>query len=219
MSVYRPRQGFYQEVVLILLYQYETSLPHQCGEMKKDLMVWQEFLNNPIIYCRPFIDFSKVIQASELDWYTDASGVIGLGGYHLDEYFMAKWDQEFLARNNPSIQYLELYAVTVSIFLWGGKYQNSRIRLFCDNDGAVKVLNKSSSGCKNCMVLIRMIVAKCLQWNLRVFGKHIETDENIFADALSRGQMGRFWLDVHKYGKDINTHVLIPDELWPMQKI
>ena len=48
-------------------------------EMKDDLKVWLRFLNNPEIYCRPFIDYSIVLQADDLDWYTDASGVIGSG--------------------------------------------------------------------------------------------------------------------------------------------
>ena len=190
------------------------------SELKNDLRVWLHFLNNPSIFCRPFIDFSVILQATDLDWFTDASGTIGMGGYHLDQYFLMKWDPQFLEDKQPSIQYLELYAVTVSIFLWGSHYKNARIRLFCDNDSCVRMLNNSTSGCKNCLILIRMIISKCLVWNLRIFGKHVSTDKNNLADALSRFQLDRFWKDVEKEHREMQKlPITIPEELWPMSKL
>ena len=190
------------------------------SDIKQDLRVWLQFLNSPSVYCRPFIDFSCILQAEELDWYTDASGVIGMGGYHGSSYFKQFWDPEFLEAKNPSIQYKELLAVTVSVLLWGQRYRNRRIRLFCDNDSVVRMINNSSTSCRNCMVLIRIIISKCLDWNLRVFGKHVVTDENNLADALSRGQMNRFWSDVIKENRVMRLKPeKIPEEIWPLDKI
>ena len=47
-------------------------------EMRSDLTMWLEFLVTPNVYCRrrPFIDYSKVLSAIDLDWFTDASGKI-----------------------------------------------------------------------------------------------------------------------------------------------
>ena len=188
------------------------------NQMKEDLRVWLKFLNNPTVYCRPFIDYSSVLQADDLDWYTDASGSVGMGGYHKNKFFQLRWTEEFLDLN-PSIQFKELLAVTTSIILWGKLYSNKRIRLFCDNDSVVGMLNISSTGCPKCMILVRIIIEKCMEWNLRVFGKHVSSDDNNLADALSRFQMRRFWTDVAREEREMDLVPCdIPDEIWPVTK-
>ena len=92
-------------------------------EMREDLKVWELFLHNPTAYCRPFIDFSTVFTAEDLDLFTDALGVIGGGGIFSSKWFQMRWPEEFLALN-PSIAYLELYAVTVAVLLWSSEFQN-----------------------------------------------------------------------------------------------
>ena len=65
-----------------------------------------------------------------------------------------------------------------------------------------------------------MVVKACLTWNLRVFGKHLSTEKNYLADALSRGQMSRFWKDVKKDKLNVNPiEDQVPQELWPVEKI
>ena len=188
-------------------------------DMKEDLGVWKIFLNNPQIYCRPFIDYSEVLQASELDWYMDVSGKVGFGGHLTGFWFQGAWSEQFLALN-PSIDYLELYAVTVSILLWGHKFKNMRIRLFCDNEGVCGMINQNSTRSKNCMRLIRIIVLKCLEYNLRVFAKWVQTDLNTLADPLSRYQMKRFWREVKRQKRTMDPmpHEL-PAEIWPPERI
>ena len=189
-------------------------------EMKKDLQVWSFFLNDATAFCRPFIDFSRVLQAADLDWYTDSSGVIGMGGYCVSSWFQQKWPEDFIKEKKPSIEFLELYAVTTSILLWGHRYRNSRIRLYCDNDSVCKMISNNSSKCRKCMTLIRIIVWHSMVLNLRVFAKHVKTKDNFLADALSRFQMVRFWRDVKKAEKVMNqTPDDIPESIWPMEKI
>ena len=185
-------------------------------EMKEDLRVWLEFLANPIVYCRPFLDYSTTLVADKLDWYTDASGVIGCGGYHRSSWFQIMWDREFLQQKTPSIEYQELFAVTVSVRLWLHRYPNSRICLFCDNETVVRQLRNTSSSCKNCMVLIRMIVKESLIHNSRVFGQWVDTKSNNLADALSRNEMGKFWEDVNKEDRVMNAQPdLVPEDMDP----
>ena len=97
---------------------------------------------------------------------------------------MPHWD--------PSITYLELYAMTAGILVWIERFCNLRIILFCDNESAMNILNNNSSNCKNCMVLIRLIVMKCLIHNVRIYCRQIESAKNSVADSLSRHQMSRF---------------------------
>ena len=199
-------------------------LPHHhvnvTKALKDDLRMWNTFLNDPSVYCRPFIDFSLVLKADMLDWYTDASGVIGFGGYHLSNWFQGRWSNQFLETEKPSIQYQELYAVTVSVLLWGERYRNKRICLFCDNLSVVNMINATTTGCKNCMVLIRILVLRSMMWNLRIFARHVETKDNFLADALSRFQMGRFWKDVHRTKRTMQAcSETIPHEIWPVDKV
>ena len=177
---------------------YSTSMkPHHhirvSTEMKEDLKIWIQFLNNPEIYCRPFIDFGKILKADNLSWFTDASGKIGFGGIWENEWFKGLWPKSFLERCNPSIEFQELYAVVTSVILWGENFKNRRICLYCNNQAVVQMINYSTSSCKNCMKLIRILTLICLDWNLRVFTQFIPTKSNYLADALSRGQMHRFW--------------------------
>ena len=190
-------------------------------ELKSDLLMWKKFLSEPTVYCRPFIDFSEVLSATELDWYTDASGMIGCGGVCSGtEWFQLTWPANFIVRNSPSIEYLELYTVTVSVMLWTRHFMNHRICIFCDNESVVTMINSQSSSCKNCMVLVRLIVLEGLTWNVRIFAKHVRTHLNGLADALSRFQMHRFNRLAHEQQKEFSKNPCnILDKLWPMEKL
>ena len=97
---------------------------------------------------------------------------------------------------------------------------NRRICIFCDNESVVRMLNDNTSGCRNCMVLIRMIVLEGLTWNARIFAKHVQTRFNGLADALSRFQMHRFYSLAAKQKKNFNEQpCVIPEALLPMEKI
>ena len=50
------------------------------SEMQFDLELWKTFLNEPTIFCRPFLDFSTLLLAKDLEIMTDASGIVGFGG-------------------------------------------------------------------------------------------------------------------------------------------
>ena len=87
---------------------------------------------------------------------------LGLGGWCEDQWMFAEWNEEFIKSKDPSIEFLELYALTAGILNWVCKFRNRRIIIFCDNESVVQMLNSSSSQCKNCMVLIRLIILESL---------------------------------------------------------
>ena len=173
-------------------------------EMKLNLTIWLTFLNNPIIYCRSFIDFEEILTADELNWATDTSGKIGYGGVWELNWFKGTWPQSFIDNCKPSIKFLELFGVVSSVLLWGGNFMNRRICLFCDNQAVVNMINHSTSSCKNCMKLIRKLTLVSMELNLRVFAKFIPKKSNFFADALSRNQMTRFWNLAQQHGRVMN---------------
>ena len=182
-----------------------------------DLMMWQRFLGRPESYARSFMDFG-VISSSEIDMYSDASRNhnLGFGAYCGTEWTFGKWESTFMIRYEPSIEYLELFGVTVAVMNWIKLFKNKRMILFCDNEAMVHMINNSSSSCKNCIVLIRLIVLEGLVYNVKINAKHVGTKQNGKADALSRLDFKRF----RKLGPTMNkTATPIPVQLWPISKI
>ena len=189
------------------------------SEIKSDLTMWLNFLQHPTVFCRPFMDYSLVLEASELDFYVDASKnpLLGFGGYCFSSWMQCHWNG-FIEECNPSIEYLELYAMAAGILMWIHHFKNSRVIVFTDNDSVKWMLNTNSSKCKNCMVLIRIVVLHCLVHNVRVYGKHVRIHLNGIADSLSRFQRKRF----AKLTKNriMNRYPCqIPDCIWPPQKL
>ena len=189
------------------------------SEHKKDIQTWEQFLLHPSAFCRDFTYFNKILDVQDLAFYTDASRnkFFGAGGYCQKSWFMIKWNSDFMEQYEPSINYLELYGVTVAILLWIHKFANKKVAIFCDNTSVISMINNNTSSCKNCMVLIRLIVLKCMIHNVRVFVKYVSSKNNAISDSLSRMQIDRF-LKLTQ-GKFDQLPTAIPNELWPMEKI
>ena len=208
------------------LYSLGTScnkklLPHHhvriTAECRMDLEIWFKFLQDPLIFCRPFINCFQQY-AKDIDMYFDASGSgqKGFGAYCGPEWTFHQWDQEWFLSAKPSIEYLELFGVAVAVKNWIKFFRNSTIMLHCDNESVCRMINNSSSSYKNCMVLIRFIVLECLIHNIDLSAEWVATGDNGKADALSRLEFDRF----RDLGPDMNPFPeRLPEELWPIQKI
>ena len=185
-------------------------------ELRKDLNTWLVFLEHPGVFCRPFLDFSENIVADEINFYTDASGKIGLGGICDRSWMREKWSKLFLSKH-PSIEYLELFAVVCAVLKWIHRFKNRRVILFCDNKSVCGMINHTTTSCKNCMVLIRILVLKSMIENVRVFAQYVKSSDNIYADALSRDRISYF----KRIGKNKfeNLETEVPSEIWPPEKI
>ena len=130
-----------------------------------------------------------------------------------------KWTAELMELEH-SIEYLELFPLCAAILAWAEDLKNLRFTMFCNNKAVVQMVNHTTSGCKNCMVLIRLIVMKSLQYNFRVFATYVKSADNDLADALSRNQMKRFLKLCAEKGKIVNSQAdTVPDEIWPPEKI
>ena len=187
--------------------------------MKADLWVWKEFILHPSVFCRKFADFDMVREAPDIEFFTDSSGNPKLGGGSLcgKEWFFVGWNEQFLRIAKPSIEYLELYSLTAGILLWIHKFHDSKVNLFCDNKAVVSMVNNCSSKCRNCMVLIRLIVLQCLKFNVVVRVKYVRSGANARADAISRRKFELFH-QLSQYKAQENPQKM-PDVLIPMSKI
>ena len=188
-------------------------------ENKLDLLTWKNFLAHPSVFARDFIQ-TDITSAQVLDMYSDASRnfKLGFGAYCGSEWTWGQWNEEFCNKVQPSIEYLELFGVTVGVLNWLRLFKNKKILLFCDNEAVVHMINNTSSKCRNCMILIRMIVLEGLICNTRVFAKYVKSKDNNKADALSRMQWSRF--NALKVRDGMNEKpTAIPSNMWPMDKL
>ena len=191
-------------------------------ELRTDCAMWLAFLDLDSVtrFCRPFIDLKKIVVASDVNLYSDSSANqnLGFGGvYNNAEFFFGQWEKHYIEQYQPSIEYLELYAVCVGLFIWMENFTNRRILIHCDNMSVVNIINKTTSSCRNCMSLVQLLVSLSLRYNTRVFAQHIFGKNNNLSDSLSRLRFTRFWKLAPPTMQDSPRK--LPDCLWPASKI
>ena len=122
----------------------------------QDCRVWLQFLERvngqPNQLCRPFVDFSDIPQYQKLFFYSDASknSRLGMGAVFNNNWIVAKWGSQFIQNCDPSIEFLELFALTAAVLTWSSKFpclHNSRVTIFCDNEAVMHMVNNMASSC------------------------------------------------------------------------
>ena len=95
---------------------------HLSADFLHDCKVWLRFLatDNEKL-CRPFVDFSDESTYRDLLFTSDASlnPKLGMGAVYKNDWMVLKWEDDFIRRHSPSIEMLELYALTCTIVTWG----------------------------------------------------------------------------------------------------
>jgi hypothetical protein len=90
------------------------------------------------------------------------------------------------------INHWECYGVLVALRLFGPVWAGSRVVVFCDNMATVEWLTSGSARPPSARVLVQEIFGLCTVSHIRLQVKHIEGEQNVLADALSRKQWARF---------------------------
>lgn len=190
-------------------------------ELRADCRVWYQFLDMELAVCRPFLDFNAVLHADQIQFFTDGAldgDRLGVGGCYGSSWFTAveSVDKYQNVKFKLNIQIVELLAITLGLSLWMERLRNRRVVLFCDNEAVVHMVNKSTSGCKVCMIMLRMITLWSMKYNTRVFCTHLKSEENWRADLLSRGMYNDY---VFRMNFAVNSHRdQLPECLWPLPK-
>ena len=191
-----PGRAFTRRLYTLTSNEQGKLMPHHHirlnAEMKRDLQTWKQFLLHPTVYCRKFADFTRVVTAYEVNFASDTSGVIGMGALCKTHWMCALWDQESIQQENPSIEYLELFALVAAALAWLHLFRNHKIIIYCDNQTVCRWVNQSTTSCRNSMVLIRKLIFKCMTENVTVFAQYLESGKNKFADAISRDKISLF---------------------------
>ena len=184
-------------------------------ENRQDLQIWNKFLMHPSVFCRPFMSTIK-LTSEDIDMYSDASGKIGFGVYCGTSWCFGRWDENFIKDKQPSIEYLELYALTVGVLLYLKRFPNKNVCIYCDNESVKHQVNNMSGKDKNSMNLLRLIVLECMIQNIHLEVLYVRTTDNGKADALSRLQFKRFRTLGPNMSRFPNS---IPHHIWPINKI
>ena len=91
-----------------------------------------------------------------------------------------------------SINWHELYAVTMALALWGPQLTGKCLLFHCNNASVVHIMAKASSCSKTMMVLVHTFTLLAMHHNVHIKIQHIAGANNEVADALSRFDMDRF---------------------------
>ena len=194
-------------------------------DFRDDCLTWLDFLDgnkySESVCCRPFLDLKHKLDATVLNFYTDATAneKLGCGGIFNSHWYWLKWDTSFIRKHKPSIQYLELYAVCVGVFIWTDLLKNTRFVVHCDNKTVVDILNDTFSHSRQCMILVRKLVLHALRNNFRVFARHVAGIHNNFSDLLSRQKLNKFFQTAKEQEVTFDENPCeLPEQLWPMDK-
>ena len=108
----------------------------------------------------------------------------------------------------------------------GFNLKNTRVEIFCDNKSVMYMVNNHTTHCEKCMKLIRILTMDNLKNNnRRILVKHVISEENVLADALSRHNLKKFWekapTDMRNQPDPINKAVWPVTKIWnePMDKL
>ena len=161
-----------------------------------DCKVWQIFLRNVtnVNLCRPFIDSLEQNSYQLTSFHSDASKktTFGMGAVHDDDWVFGLWPKNFIQQCDPSIEFLEMFALCAGILTWQKDLANRRIIIYCDNMGVVNMINNNASKCRRCMYLLRILTLNGLIHNRRISVKYVSSKNNFLSDALSRLDFKQF---------------------------
>ena len=185
-------------------------------------MMWLQFLKdtwNQALFC-PFIDVSSFKYTTELCFYTDASlnPLYGMGGIFSNSWIVGPWGQEFIKKQKPSIEFLELSTLCAGVMTWADRLVNNRYIIYCDNQAVISMVNNLTSTCNQCMKLIRILTLSNMRYHRRIFVRYIKSEQNILVDALSRMNFSKFWKNapksMNKLPDSIDPSIWLVDKVW-----
>ena len=179
-------------------------------EMKRDITMWCRFIQEyggttPI----------KLPGTPQVHIYTDATAAVrlGWGAWCGTAWMWDQWDPQFMADNNPSIDFLELYAVIVAVWVWTPQVANKIAVIHSDNMPTVQVLHNKSSHSPSMLLLLRFLTLHCMLNNIYIESSFISGTDNQISDSLSRLQFSRF-RRLHRLAEESPTP--IPSFLSPL---
>ena len=186
-SIVRPGRSFLRR--LIDLSTTASEFHHHIRlnvQSRSDIAWWQLFLSrwNGLSFIPT--------HSRECVLTSDASGSWGCGAYCDSNWFQFQWPSQ--APSNIATK--ELIPILFAAAIWGSAWTSACVTFRCDNAAVVAVINKGSCKDPELMHLMRCLSFYAAYYNFSFQAVHIAGVKNIAADALSRGDLQKFFISL-----------------------
>ena len=148
-------------------------------EMQLDLQWWDSFLTTFNGQCS-FFDSRPIT-----DLQTDACSV-GAGAYWQGDWAYWNFHSDLPELSNLHINFKECLCIVLAALRWASQWQNRHIIVYCDNQAAVAMINKGSTGNPVMMTYLRLLFWLSASFNFRITAKYVPGKDNDVADCISR---------------------------------
>ena len=159
------------------------------AKFRGDIVWWLTYL--PTWNGVSFLYDTEWTSSPDVELYTDASNK-GFGCYFQGQWCQGRFPAQSFGDKQMSINWCELYVVTMALALWGPQLADKCLLFHCNNASVVHIMARASSCSKTMMVLVCSFTLLMMCNNMHVKIQHIAGAKNDIADALSHFEMDRF---------------------------
>ena len=189
-------------------YRFNHYRVHITEEFRQDLRWWLFFLH----------DYNGISIIPDLDWSSPDAVISsdaclqGIGNVQCTTYEHFHPDiLDSLKENHIAV--LEMYAIYTAVQLWVCSIANKRIKLFCDNQSCVELLNGGSGRDRQMLNLARQIWFVCAMSNVQLRVTYIPSNDNRLSDFLSRWNLSeqyprQFHKEIKQYNSEFSEKVV-----------
>lgn len=157
------------------------------AEARGDLLVWVKFLEE-MVPGRQFRIFREPTTRSPTV-VSDASASVGYGIVFGSKWVPGRWPIEWRSFN---IAFLELFPIYMAIGTWIEHFRDTTVKVICDNQAVVTVINKLYSKDKMLRKICKPLALLVMTENIFLRAEHIQGAFNVGPDLLSRGRVVEF---------------------------
>ena len=126
-----------------------------------------------------------------------------LGGWTDEQYFHLKLPSS-IQYMFSDINQIELFAILVSLRVWGDKWAWRNIIFGCDNDNAVRALNSGASRDQVVQKILKNIHWQCVHNNMMCKATFIASHRSFIMDSLLRFHLHAHFCSLFaKYNQDL----------------
>ena len=124
--------------------------------------------------------------------YTDGSNA-GFGAFYDTHWMYGGFHpNEIETHDKNNIVEREMYPVLIMCQLFGPNWQGHKVKLYIDNDNAMRAFIKKDIRRERAHRLLIRIFEEMMKYKFEIFAVRIDTDDNVLADALSRLKIKKF---------------------------
>ena len=145
----------------------------------------------------------------DVELFMDASNK-GFGCYLQGQWCQGTFPSQSFGDKQMSINWHELYAITMALALWGPQLKGKHLLFHCNNTSVVHIMARASSHGKTMMVLVCTFTLLMMQHNVHIKIQHIAGVNNDMADVLSHFEMDRF----QQLCLEAAPNPLLPVKIW-----